>query len=144
MKYCLMICTSLFAFCVGAQTTISPNLLVNKWTEAKIDSVGKVVQADMSLGGWSSLTINDNKTVIYAAAFDCGFGHSRNGTWVLNTKKKTLTFIFTEKVGFMNAPGTVAIKEKEVYTIERLSKTELVLKNKAKKKTLAFLHSENQ
>jgi hypothetical protein len=142
MKYFLSFLPLFFTFCAFAQTNTNYSLLVNKWTEAKVDSVGQVVQADAGLGGWSSLTITSNKTVVYAGSFDCGFGQSREGKWKLNSKKNTLTFRFTKKIGFMNVPGTEKIYEKEVYRIEKLTGEALVLKDLSRNKIKAFITSE--
>ena len=119
-----LIITTVLAF---GQNSIDFRLLFECWTEGEINQNGNVIQADINRGGWKSLHINPDTTVIFDGSFDCGFGHKRYGIWTLNTVDTTVTFSFTKKVGYENSPRTAYINETETYKIEKLTTDELIL-----------------
>lgn len=121
----------------------SQKYLKNSWTQGKIDANGKVVKADPSRGGWYSMTLNSDNTVLFSDPVNCGFGHEKSGKWYYNKKDKTVTFNFTKQVGYMNKPGTTDINETVTYKIESISDNQLILKQVDQEKTLQFILTKN-
>ena len=145
MKYILTLL--LFTTTVPAfgQNGVDFGQLVKSWTQGKIDQIGKVIQADINRGGWYQLNINPDTTVILGDPFTCGFGHERHGIWTLNRVDTTVTFLFSKRVGYMNSPGTIDIKETEVYNIKKLNAGELLLTRTVdgKEMTMPYLRNPN-
>lgn len=136
----LLVVTSVSAF---GQSTIDFNQLEGSWTEGKIDTDGNVSRADINRGGWYSLNIHTDTTVVFCNPLECGFGHRRTGKWEINETDTTVTFYFTKKVGYMNAPGTEDIEDIETFKIERLTSDALVLKKNGQEKLMPFIRTEN-
>lgn len=99
----------------------------NNWKEGKVDTNENVIDGGIRRGGWDYLTLKRDSTVIYKAAFACGFGSKRTGTWNLDKQSNTLTFLFTNTEGYMNNTGNVEDTQPETYLIEKLTENELVL-----------------
>lgn len=130
MKYLMTIfffITTLFVF---GQNDFDFGQLTNKWTEGKIDQNGKVVMAEINRGGHAQLVINADSTVIEGGRPNCGFGHQREGKWLLNKTDTTTTFTFSKRVGYMNSKETANISEIEIYKIVKLTSQELILTRK--------------
>ncbi|MCX6303893.1 MAG: hypothetical protein NT040_02905 [Bacteroidetes bacterium] len=127
MKYILTLFLFITTTLAFGQNSVDFGQLIKSWTQGKIDQNGKVIQADINRGGWYQLNINPDSTVIFGDPFTCGFGHERYGIWTLNRVDTTVTFSFSKRVGYMNSPGTVDIKEIEVYKIKKLNTGELIL-----------------
>jgi hypothetical protein len=127
MKYLMTLFLVITTVLTFGQKSVDFRLLYNSWTEGKIDQKGKVIQADINRGGWKSLHINPDTTVIFAGSLDCGFGHERHGMWTLNTVDTTVTFSFTKKVNYEKTPKTIYINETETYKIEKVTADELIL-----------------
>jgi hypothetical protein len=127
MKYFLTLFLFTTTVLASGQKSVDFSQLIKSWTQGKIDPNGKVIQADITRGGWYQLNINTDKTVIFGDPFTCGFGHERHGKWTLNMVDTTVTFSFSKRVGYMNSPGTAYIHETEIYKIEKLTAEELIL-----------------
>lgn len=143
MKYSLVIILALITIYCSGQSCKSYKYFKNSWTQGKIDPNGKVVKADPSRGGWYSLQINPDETVLFSDPVNCGFGHEKKGKYSINKKDKTITFNFTQQIGYTNAPGTTDINETVTYKIERINKSELILKMVGQEKTLQFILTKN-
>jgi hypothetical protein len=125
------------------QSKVNFKNLTNSWTQGKIESNGNVIKANASRGGWYNLKIKKDNSVIFSDPFNCGIGHEHQGNWTINKLDKTVTFIFTKQVGYVNSPGNSEINETEIYKIEKLTKTELILTKVGQEKTLPFIRIEN-
>jgi hypothetical protein len=138
-KFLLLIFLLINTLVVLGQSNFDFDQITNNWTEGKIDSNGKVVQADINRGGWSSLDIKADQTVIFSGPYLCGSGSARKGKWVLIMNDSTIKFIFNESVPYVSTHGTQEINETEIYKIEKVSKNELILNNLGGNKATPFI-----
>ncbi len=123
----------------NGQSNFKYKYLINNWTQGKTDKNDKVIKADVNRGGWYSLILNKDMTATFGDPVSCGFGHERQGTYSVNKKDKTLTFVFTKRVGYVSAPGTTEINETEVYKILKLKKEELIIEKVDQSKKFIYL-----
>ncbi len=124
---------------------VNYELLINSWTQGQIDQNDKVIRVEINRGGLYQLNIKLDTTAIFSAPFSCGFGHERQGKWIVNKMDKTIIFTFTKKVGYLNSPGTTNINEIEIYKIRKLTIDELILTQfvDGKERTMQFIKAEN-
>jgi len=117
--------------------------IVNQWVEGQVEeSTGKVTPAPLRRGGWVSVDINEDKSVSFNGAMNCGFGAAKLGTWNIDSRSAILTFVFDKEEGYMNSQdGDKAIDQQERYKIAKLTKDALIMVtlDQEEEKTWAFL-----
>jgi len=144
MKYFLILIFLTKAINAFGQSNVDFEQIIKSWTQGKLDHDGNVIQADVNRGGWYQLNINSDSSAIFGDPFNCGFGHERYGIWDLNKMDSIITFLFTKRKGYMNAPSSADINESEIYKIKKLTTDVLILEQTTgtNVKTLAFLKTQ--
>ncbi len=98
--------------------------LKGKWIQATINDSGELV-IQPSRGGLDMIIFSDDNELKFEGADHCTGGVDKSGKSQLDKTVSTLTFYYTTR----HDPycGVSEIDETEVYTIEKLSPTSLIL-----------------
>lgn len=115
------------------------------WTEGQINDADEVVPANLRRGGWYHLVFEGDNKITFKNPMNCGFGAARIGTYEINESAKTLTFHFTDQLGYDNADDEQdkKIDIREVYNILRVETKAIVFQaTDEEAKTWVFVKTE--
>ncbi|AEV31767.1 hypothetical protein Oweho_0754 [Owenweeksia hongkongensis DSM 17368] len=122
-KYFLSIFLLITGNSIIAQVDIE--LLHKRWTQAFLNDSNAVVPIGLTRGGLDHIIFSEDGELTFEGAPMCGIGLNYYGDWALNSKDSILTLRYTSKQDIFS--GESQIDETEVYKIEKLSPTNLIL-----------------
>lgn len=139
-KYFLSIFLLITGNCIIAQVDIE--LLHKRWTQAFLNDSNAVVPIGLTRGGLDHIIFAKDGKLTFEGAPMCGEGLNYYCNWTLNSKDSILTLRYTSKQD--RYPGESQIDETEVYKIEKLSLTNLILMkiNSEEPKRYAWISEE--
>lgn len=128
MRHLFLILISFNCSTIFAQTeNVS---FIGHWTEGVLNKDSTISIRPVRRGGPYIIDIQKDNTITLYNGDDCGFGFSRKGSWSFDTTNNVLTFVFTNRQGYTNAPASTAIiNQTEKYEIVKLNSTSLILKS---------------
>lgn len=121
-KLLLFFITVTLGYSLNAQVEF--NNLKGKWMQAAINDSGKVV-VQPSRGGLDVIFFSEDNELKFEGADHCTGGIDKAGKWQLDKHDSTLTFYYITSHDPYHEVSD--INETEVYKIEKLSSTNLIL-----------------